>query len=90
MKFQNNQWYLVGITSTGIGCGQANTVGKYTKVSAYITYINDVLSGKISPSTSVGGATASVGNSYLSMRNSNLIQSIILTFVCFFAFLTFN
>ena len=33
----------VGIVSFGIGCGRRNVPGVYTKVSAYETWIEDVI-----------------------------------------------
>jgi len=40
---KNGQWYQVGIVSFGIGCGRRNVPGVYTKVSAYETWIEDVI-----------------------------------------------
>ena len=33
---------LTGITSTGMGCARKNTPGRYTKVSAFINWIERV------------------------------------------------
>ena len=38
-----NLWEIVGITSSGIGCAQANHPGIYTRVAAYQTWINDIV-----------------------------------------------
>ncbi|XP_072044677.1 transmembrane protease serine 13-like [Amphiura filiformis] len=35
----NGRWYLMGITSWGIGCGLVNKPGVYTKVQEYIPWI---------------------------------------------------
>ena len=37
----NGKWTLVGITSWGDGCGDPNSPGVYTKVSNYITWIDN-------------------------------------------------
>ena len=36
---EDNKWYLVGITSYGIGCGKLT--GVYTRVSAYYDWIQE-------------------------------------------------
>jgi secreted trypsin-like serine protease len=40
----NGKSTVIGITSWGIGCSQAKYPGVYTKVSEYITWINDQIS----------------------------------------------
>ena len=40
---QSKTWYIVGITSYGIGCARAYYPGIYTRVSAYLDWINAVL-----------------------------------------------
>lgn len=39
----DDQWYLVGLTSWGEKCSQADKYGFYTKVSNYITWIHNVI-----------------------------------------------
>ncbi|GIY11097.1 protein masquerade [Caerostris darwini] len=40
---RNGHWYQVGIVSFGIGCGQPNTPGIYTRVESYSTWIHRVV-----------------------------------------------
>ncbi|KAG1689899.1 Coagulation factor IX [Nymphon striatum] len=39
----NEQWYLIGITSWGEKCSEADKYGYYTKVSNYITWIHSII-----------------------------------------------
>ena len=39
MMFSDERWYVVGITSYGVGCGLPSYPGVYTRVSAYEKYI---------------------------------------------------
>jgi integrin beta 3 len=41
MFFNEQHWELVGIVSYGTGCGQTMLPGVYTRVSAYLDWIND-------------------------------------------------
>jgi secreted trypsin-like serine protease len=41
MLFTDQHWELVGIVSYGIGCGQTMLPGVYTRVSAFLDWIND-------------------------------------------------
>ncbi|XP_058833026.1 trypsin I-P1-like [Topomyia yanbarensis] len=36
---QNNKYYLVGVVSTGSGCGDENYAGVYTRVASYLDWI---------------------------------------------------
>lgn len=42
-RSEDNKWVLAGIISNGIECGQPNTPGVYTQVSAYVDWINAVI-----------------------------------------------
>lgn len=41
MFFTKQHWEIVGIVSYGIGCGEKMLPGVYTRVSAYLDWIND-------------------------------------------------
>lgn len=43
MMFSNDRWYLLGITSYGMGCALPGYAGVYTRVSAYEESIDCVL-----------------------------------------------
>ena len=43
---EDNKWVLAGIISNGINCGQPNTPGVYTQVSAYVDWINAVINSE--------------------------------------------
>lgn len=40
---EEGQWDLIGITSWGIGCGEGNRPGVYTRVSEFITWIKRIV-----------------------------------------------
>ncbi|CAF1576748.1 unnamed protein product [Adineta ricciae] len=44
MFSSSKQWVLVGLTSNGIGCAQANYAGIYTRVAAYEDWLNVAMS----------------------------------------------
>ena len=43
MFTSNNVWEVVGITSTGYGCGRAKYPGIYTRVVAFQSWINETM-----------------------------------------------
>ncbi|CAF3754548.1 unnamed protein product [Rotaria sp. Silwood1] len=52
MFTSNKQWVLVGITSNGVGCAQAEYSGVYTRVAAFENWINSKINGADSISCS--------------------------------------
>ena len=52
MFSSNNQWMLVGLTSSGIGCARPNSSGVYTRVAAYEDWINSNMNGETSNASS--------------------------------------
>lgn len=38
-QLENSRWITIGVVSWGIGCGNKNSPGIYTKVSNYIPWI---------------------------------------------------
>ena len=43
MKGKNGRWSLAGIISWGIGCGDRNRPGVYTRISEFRKWINNVI-----------------------------------------------
>ena len=43
MAFFDNKWVLVGVTSSGHGCGHANSPGFYTRVSFFVPFIQNIM-----------------------------------------------
>ncbi len=48
MAFVDDRWVLAGITSIGEGCGRARFPGVYTRVSAFVSFINSSMTGMTS------------------------------------------
>ena len=42
IAFMNNNWILAGVISSGIGCAEANKGASYTRVSAFIPFIQNI------------------------------------------------
>ncbi len=54
MAFVNNVWVLAGITSSGEGCAQPGFPGIYTRVSAFISFIDSIINSTVTqPTTTV-------------------------------------
>ncbi len=47
MFTSSNQWVLVGVTSSGIGCGEAKYMGLYTRVDAFENWIRSYTNGAL-------------------------------------------
>lgn len=43
MFFTNNVWVLAGLTSAGHGCAQAGYPGLYTRISAFVNFIENII-----------------------------------------------
>jgi secreted trypsin-like serine protease len=41
----SQQWVLIGLTSSGIGCAEANYSGMYTRVAAFQDWISAITNG---------------------------------------------
>ncbi len=48
----SNQWVLIGVTSNGIGCAEANYSGMYTRVAAFQDWINQTITAAYSTTSS--------------------------------------
>ncbi|CAF3924826.1 unnamed protein product [Rotaria sp. Silwood2] len=60
----SNQWVLVGLTSSGIGCARAEYAGMYTRVAAYENWIN----------SNTNDFTSNL-SSFMSTTSRNLVQA---------------
>ena len=60
-----NRWKLFGVTSWGSRCGERGLPGVYVRVSAYITWIRDVLNSTDSPNEDHCESPAPPPNAYL-------------------------
>ncbi len=65
MFTSSNQWILAGVTSNGIGCGEAAYSGLYTRVAAYQSWI----------STNTNGAVSTVTISASTIRSTSTTRS---------------
>ncbi len=51
MFSSDNQWVLIGITSSGTGCARATNAGLYTRVAAFEEWINSNINDTVTPMT---------------------------------------
>ena len=81
LAFKDNRWVLIGITSSGIGCALPNTPGLYTRVSAYIGYIESITGTSFTTTTGTteSGATI-IGSNALTYPMNLLILFLFLYF----------
>ncbi len=42
MVFTNNTWVLAGLTASGTGCGRPGYAGIYTRISSFVSYIDNI------------------------------------------------
>jgi secreted trypsin-like serine protease len=77
----SNQWVLVGVTSFGIGCAQANNMGVYTRLAAFTSWIGsntnnayttprDLTPSSIHPSNTAISMTISTSINYVFFSGS--------------------
>ena len=57
MAFVNNHWILAGITSSGIGCARAGYPGLYTRISAFIPFIESSMNTSSDIPMTIGSTT---------------------------------
>jgi secreted trypsin-like serine protease len=51
MFTSSKQWVLVGLTSNGMGCAEANYMGIYTRVAAFQNWIRSYTNGSFATPT---------------------------------------
>lgn len=49
----SNQWVLIGVTSSGVGCARAEYAGTYTRIANYRSWINSTTNASYSAPTSI-------------------------------------
>lgn len=79
----NQQWYVVGIVSYGIGCARANYSGVYVRVAYYQNWINSTMNGfgigfAVTPSTPHSTSVSSNVHSICLLRFILIVSGFIL------------
>ena len=49
----SNQWVLIGVTSSGVGCARAEYAGTYTRIANYRSWINSTTTANYSTPSSI-------------------------------------
>ena len=91
MFTSSNQWVLVGLTSSGIGCARATDSGLYTRVAAFQDWIdmntNHAINKLSLPDLSVSYTTVSAVSSNSSLAraisHANIVQTSTFTILIF-------
>ncbi|CAF1033478.1 unnamed protein product [Rotaria sordida] len=92
MAFLNKRWIFAGITSNGEGCARAGYPGIYTKVSAFISFINSNVDFPVTEIRRVTLPPSIIehndNRSNIIKNNGNMINKSIMIMMHCFSFLT--
>ncbi len=88
MAFVNDRWILAGIISGGRGCADPGYLGVYTRVSAFISFIDTNANLSVSDTTTISITTFN-NQTGLNGSESNIILILMLSFSSFI-FLLFS
>lgn len=69
MSFSDGRWVLAGITAAGVGCARVGHAAVYTRMSAFVNFVNDVINGGIAGSGSQTTASSQSSGSATSSSN---------------------
>jgi len=70
MAFVDDRWVLAGITSSGNGCAQAGYPGVYTRVSAFISFIDSNINSLVTETTKISVPTSTTKTTKISVPTS--------------------
>jgi secreted trypsin-like serine protease len=91
MAFVDDRWVLAGITSSGYGCAQPGYPGIYTRVSAFISFIDSKINSLVTETTKISVPTSTTNNQPITIINhGNVIDKSVLTLVFCFSFWFFH